>query len=36
MVEPNIIKIIKDMLSKGESEEKIVETLKSLGVNEAK
>jgi len=35
MVEPNIIKIIKDMLSKGESEEKIVETLKSLGVNEA-
>jgi hypothetical protein len=34
MVEPNIIKTIKDMLSKGESEEKIVQTLKSLGVDE--
>jgi hypothetical protein len=34
MAEPNVIKTIKDMLSKGESEEKIIETLKSLGVEE--
>jgi len=31
---PNIIKTIQEMLRKGEKEEKIVETLKSLGVNQ--
>lgn len=34
MNEPSVIKTIKDMLSKGESEQKIIETLKSLGVEE--
>jgi len=34
MVEPSVIKTIRDMLGKGESEEKIIETLKSLGVEE--